>query len=69
MRVAITGGTGFVGGHLAKAFVARGHEVILIARGSIGAIGRRLKSREHDSLPPIFRTSMNWRAHFRPAGR
>jgi NADH dehydrogenase len=33
MRVAITGGTGFVGRHLARAFVARGHEVILIARG------------------------------------
>jgi uncharacterized protein YbjT (DUF2867 family) len=33
MRVAITGGTGFVGRHLAKAVVARGHEVVLIARG------------------------------------
>jgi uncharacterized protein YbjT (DUF2867 family) len=33
MRVAITGGTGFVGRHLAKALVERGHEVTLIARG------------------------------------
>jgi uncharacterized protein YbjT (DUF2867 family) len=33
MRVAITGGTGFVGGHLARRLVARGHEVVLIARG------------------------------------
>lgn len=33
MRVAITGGTGFVGRHLAREFVARGHEVVLIARG------------------------------------
>jgi nucleoside-diphosphate-sugar epimerase len=33
LRVAITGGTGFVGRHLAKALVACGHEVILIARG------------------------------------
>jgi len=33
MRVAITGGTGFVGRHLARELVARGHEVILIARG------------------------------------
>jgi uncharacterized protein YbjT (DUF2867 family) len=33
MRVAITGGTGFVGRHLAKALVERGHEVVLIARG------------------------------------
>lgn len=33
MRVAITGGTGFVGRHLARELVARGHEVVLIARG------------------------------------
>jgi NADH dehydrogenase len=33
MRIAITGGTGFVGGHLARALVAKGHEVVLIARG------------------------------------
>ncbi len=33
MRVAITGGTGFVGGHLARALLAEGHEVVLISRG------------------------------------
>jgi NADH dehydrogenase len=33
MRVAITGGTGFVGRHLARDFVTRGHEAVLIARG------------------------------------
>ena len=33
MKIAITGGTGFVGGHLARSLVARGHEVVLIARG------------------------------------
>ena len=33
MRVAITGGTGFVGRHLAGSLAASGHEVILIARG------------------------------------
>jgi uncharacterized protein YbjT (DUF2867 family) len=33
MRIAITGGTGFVGRHLARALVSRGHEVVLIARG------------------------------------
>ncbi len=33
MRVAITGGTGFVGGHLARRLVADHHEVVLIARG------------------------------------
>jgi NADH dehydrogenase len=34
MKIAITGGTGFVGGHLARALAAQGHQVILIARGS-----------------------------------
>jgi uncharacterized protein YbjT (DUF2867 family) len=33
MRIAITGGTGFVGRHLARALVAGGHEIVLIARG------------------------------------
>jgi uncharacterized protein YbjT (DUF2867 family) len=33
MKIAITGGTGFVGRHLARALVAGGHEVVLIARG------------------------------------
>lgn len=33
MKVAITGGTGFVGRHLARALTAAGHEVVTIARG------------------------------------
>lgn len=33
MRVAITGGMGFVGRHLARLLVASGHGVVLIARG------------------------------------
>src|SRR5579863_8915987 len=33
MRIAITGGTGFVGRHLARSLAAKGHEVVLIARG------------------------------------
>jgi uncharacterized protein YbjT (DUF2867 family) len=32
MRVAVTGGTGFVGRHLTPALVSSGHEVVLIAR-------------------------------------
>ena len=33
MKIAITGGTGFVGRHLCRALLASGHEVVLIARG------------------------------------
>jgi len=33
MKIAITGGTGFVGRHLARYLVSAGHEVVLIARG------------------------------------
>ncbi|HEY8667883.1 MAG TPA: NAD(P)H-binding protein [Tepidisphaeraceae bacterium] len=33
MRIAITGGTGFVGRHLARHLLALGHEVVLISRG------------------------------------
>ncbi|MBI3417629.1 MAG: NAD(P)H-binding protein [Verrucomicrobia bacterium] len=36
MKIAITGGTGFVGGHLARVLAADGHEVGIIARGSDG---------------------------------
>jgi len=33
MKIAITGGTGFVGRHVAQALLGEGHEVVLIARG------------------------------------
>lgn len=33
MKIAITGGTGFVGRHLARRLTAHGHTVVLIARG------------------------------------
>jgi nucleoside-diphosphate-sugar epimerase len=33
MKIAITGGTGFVGSHLAKSLTDKGHTVTLIARG------------------------------------
>jgi uncharacterized protein YbjT (DUF2867 family) len=35
-RIAITGGTGFIGLHTAKALLAAGHEVRLVARGERG---------------------------------
>jgi NADH dehydrogenase len=33
MKIAITGGTGFVGGHFARYLIGQGHDVVLIARG------------------------------------
>ncbi len=33
MKIAITGGTGFIGGHLAQRLAGEGHEVVLVARG------------------------------------
>src|SRR5713226_4991735 len=32
MRIAITGGTGFIGSHLAQRLVSEGHQVVLLAR-------------------------------------
>jgi len=34
MRVAVTGGTGFIGRHLAAALAAEGHSLVLVARGA-----------------------------------
>lgn len=36
MRIAVTGATGFVGGHLATALAESGHEVVAISRGRRG---------------------------------
>src|SRR3979490_2364483 len=36
MRIAITGGTGFIGGHLARRLLAEGHQVVLLARRASG---------------------------------
>src|ERR1700685_2027536 len=49
MRIAITGGTGFVGGHLAAALSASGHEVVVVARG----VDRRPWAQEVTGLPGV----------------
>lgn len=43
MKIAITGGTGFVGSHFAKRVLADGHELVLISR-SAGVRANRLES-------------------------
>jgi UDP-glucose 4-epimerase len=37
MRIAVTGGTGFIGSGLVRKLVARGHQVLLISRGANGS--------------------------------
>jgi nucleoside-diphosphate-sugar epimerase len=49
MRIATTGGTGFVGGHLAMTLSARGHDVVVLARG----VDQRPLAREVRGLPGI----------------
>ena len=49
MRVAITGGSGFVGGHLARQLSTVGHEAVLLARG----IDQRPWAREVRALPGV----------------
>lgn len=46
MRVLITGGAGFIGSHLAEAFIARGDDVLVLDDLSTGSIEniRHLKS-------------------------
>ena len=34
MKIAITGGTGFVGGQFAKRVLAEGHQVVLLSRSA-----------------------------------
>jgi len=40
MRIAITGGTGFVGRHLAALLDANGHESVIVSRRTGNPIGR-----------------------------
>jgi uncharacterized protein YbjT (DUF2867 family) len=55
MRVAITGGSGFVGGHLAMALSAGGHQAVVLARGT----DRRPWAQEVLSLPGVTSVEVN----------
>ncbi len=49
MRVAVTGGTGFVGGHLAQRLARDGHDVVVLARG----VDQRARAGEVVATPGV----------------
>ena len=54
MRVAITGATGFIGGHLATRLSSEGHEVVRIGRRSTGEEVTKASLDDVDQLVPAF---------------
>jgi uncharacterized protein YbjT (DUF2867 family) len=50
MRIAITGGTGFVGGHLARRFAENSHEVVLLGRRLRGVVPGNMKFVANDLM-------------------
>ena len=58
MKMAITGGTGFVGGRLARTLLADGHDVVVLARGRDPHAGRaRRKLRSTTFFTPAARAA------------
>ena len=57
MKIAITGGTGFVGGHLARALVKDGHQVVLVARG-VDARNADIRELDHATFAAIGTSSV-----------
>lgn len=55
MKIAITGGTGFVGSHLARRLLAEGHEVVLVSRKVARSVNRNDGAVNH--APGVTRVS------------
>lgn len=49
MKVAVTGGTGFVGSHLAQRLVSQGHDVVVVSRG-VDQRHRALEIQGHEGV-------------------
>jgi NADH dehydrogenase len=58
MRIAITGGTGFVGRNVARQLLAGGHEVVLISRG-VDPRGEIVGGGEDSSRVHVFTTGLD----------
>ena len=57
MKIAITGGTGFVGRHLARALVKDGHHVVLVARG-VDARDADIRALDHATFAGVGTSSV-----------
>ncbi|MFN8515505.1 MAG: NAD-dependent epimerase/dehydratase family protein [Chloroflexia bacterium] len=55
MRILVTGGAGFIGSHLVDAFIAAGHEAIVIDNLATG-VRENLNSRRRASMRPTSAT-------------
>ncbi len=60
MKIFLTGGTGFVGGHLRKALLANGHEIRLLTHKKGGVTGPGVEEVEGDvARPETFAANVN----------
>lgn len=52
MKITLTGATGFIGGHLVKALIARGHELAILTRHPRAGANPRYFAWDAASVPP-----------------
>ena len=59
-KILITGGAGFIGSHLAEAFLARGKEVLILDDLSTGSLDNLAAVRDHPKLRITIDTITDW---------